>query len=533
MNVGGSATIDPGTQASEDAWYVRPATLAATPPMGWSSWNAFHCSIDEKTIEAISDAAVAHGLKTAGYEFMNIDDCWAASTRDAQGNISGDPKQFPDGMRAVADHIHANGLKAGIYTAVAASTCAGRPGSLGHTQQDANTYAAWGYDYVKVDACGVQGDPATNWRQWQTALQATGQPMTYSVCTAGRFDETNWAPTVGNLWRTTDDINPTWSWILQIVDMNEPLASLASPGHWNDPDMLEVGNGLTDVQNRTHFSVWAMMSAPLILGNDLRSMPDAVTSVLSNQEIIAVDQDPLGYQGYRVKTDGTLEVWMKPLQGNGARAVALVNRGTTAADISVDWTSIGLQAGSASVRDLWTHADLGPFQDSYQSNVGPQAAVVLRVEGTPPAVPRGTPFVSDLAWSYASNYWGPAERDQSNGEQAANDGHPITIAGKTFAKGIGVHAGSLIRIRLGGGCSSFAASVGVDDEETTGTVDFQVWGDGKLLVDTGTVKSGDAAKALSLDVSGVNELRLLVGNANDGNDGDHADWGNAQLTCAE
>ncbi len=290
---GGAASA--GAASTGDTWYVRPATLATKPPMGWSSWNAFHCNIDEKTVEAISDAAAANGLKQAGYEFMNIDDCWA-STRDAQGNITADAKTFPDGMKAVADHIHANGLKAGIYSDVGTTTCAGRPGSRGHAQQDANSYAAWGYDYAKIDACGLQGDAATAWKEWRDALAAISRPITFSICTAGQYAPANWAPALGNLWRTAGDINSGWDWIMQIVDINQALASLAQPGHWNDPDTLEVGNGLTDTRTKTHFSLWAMMAAPSILGNDLRAMPDAVTSVLTNQEVIAVDQDPLGYQ---------------------------------------------------------------------------------------------------------------------------------------------------------------------------------------------------------------------------------------------
>jgi alpha-galactosidase len=525
-----ASPADPG-----DNWFVRPAMTAATPPMGWSSWNAFHCSIDEPTIEAISNAMVSSGMKAAGYEFVNIDDCWAAGARDAQGNLPADPTQFPDGMKAVVDHIHANGLKAGLYTTVGAQTCAGRPGSQGYTQQDANNWASWGVDYAKIDWCGVQGDPATNWMQWHDALLATGRPITYSICTAGRFSPTNWAYAMGNLWRTTDDINPTWSWMLQILDMNEPLASLAGPGHWNDPDMLEVGNSpLDDVQDETHLSLWAMMAAPLISGNDLRSMPADVAAILTNAEVIAVDQDPIGYQGYRVSPAGSSsEVWVKPLQGSGSRAVALFNRGTTAATLTVSFSDIGLQSGAATVRDLWAHTDLGTFQDSYSAMTQPNATMLLRVEGTSPALPHGAASVSDLGWTYAANYWGPAERDMSNGEQAAGDGRAITIDGTTFAKGIGCHAGSLVRVRLGGRCTSFSASVGVDDEVTgVGTVDFQVWADGDLLVDTGVVQSKAPAKPVAVDVTGKNELRLYVGNANDGNAFDHADWGNAQLKCA-
>jgi alpha-galactosidase len=523
-----AAPADPG-----DEWYVRPASTAATPPMGWNSWNAFHCAIDEASIKAIADAVVSRGLKAAGYAFVNVDDCWQASARDVQGNIQADPAAFPDGMQGLVGYVHGLGLKAGIYTTVGAQTCAGRPGSLGYTQQDANTYASWAVDYAKIDWCGVQGDPPASWTAWRDAILATGWPMTYSVCTAGRFDPGSWADAVGNLWRTTDDINTNWDWILQIADANEPLASLAGPGHWNDPDMLEVGNGLTDAQNKTHFSLWAIMAAPLIAGNDLRTMPAGVASILTNTEVIAVDQDPIGYQGVRVVQNGPLEVWAKPLHGAGSRAVALLNRGTTSGAITVDWTSIGLAAGPAKVRDLWARADLGTFQDRFTATVAPLATTLVKVDGTPPALPHGAAYVSDLGWTYAANYWGPAERDRSNGEAAAGDGHPISIHGATFTKGVGTHAGSLIRVRLGQRCTSFSASVGVDDEVTAGgTVTFQVWADGDALADTGVMKLGDPARKLVLDVTGKNELRLLVGNARDGNLGDHADWADAKVGCA-
>jgi len=519
-----------------DVWFQpSDVTIARTPPMGWNSWNAFKCNYTATDIEAMADALVSSGMQAAGYEYLNIDDCWA-DHRAADGTIVA-ASNFPNGIKPVVDYIHSKGLKAGLYTTVGDGTCVGRPGSRGHTSQDANTYASWGVDYAKIDWCGVQGDPATNWRDWRDALKATGRPIVFSICTAGRFDPWNWAYATGNLWRTTDDINPNWSWILQILDQNEPLASLARPGAWNDPDMLEVGNGIntwdiqSDAQNKTHFSLWAMMAAPLIAGNDLRKMTPAVKAVLTNPEVIAVDQDPLGYQGHRVRHAADVELWVKPLSGSGERAVALFNRGTAAESITIDWAELGLSPGTAMVRDLWAQKDLGTLAN-FSTEIQPQATTLLKITGKPPAFPSGHAYLSDLTPSYASNYWGPIERDQSNGEQAANDGKPLSIAKTPFAKGLGVHAGSLVRYALGARCSSFSVQVGVDDDVTgAGSVRFIVSADGAPLADSGVMKSGDAPKKFTLNVTGKHELKLLANNADDGNNFDHADWADAVLDC--
>jgi alpha-galactosidase len=310
---------------------------------------------------------------------------------------------------------------------------------------------------------------------------------------------------------------------------------LAHPGAWNDPDMLEVGNGnLTDIQNRTHFSLWAMMAAPLIAGNDLRSMPDAVKTILTNDEVIAIDQDPLGYQGYRARQDGNSDLWLKPLEGSGVRAVALVNHSSTAAaQIAFRWVEIGLADGAATVRDLWEHKDLGRFDGGYTATVPPYGTVLVKVSGAPPPLPRGPTFLSDLGWTYAASYWGPVERDSSNGEKLPGDGRPLSIAGHGYPKGLGSHAGSLIRYRLGGRCSSFTGAVGVDDEvPRPGSVTFEVWTDGTLRFASPIMKKGDAAAAFTIDVRGVNELKLLTTNAQDGFDSDHADWADVHVLCA-
>ena len=347
--------------------------LALTPPMGWNSWNKFGCHVDQDLIKQIADAMVSSGMKAAGYQYIIIDDCWQVA-RDAQGNIVPDPKRFPDGMKALADYIHSKGLKFGIYSDAGTNTCQGRPGSRGYEYQDARTYASWGVDYLKYDWChtGTQNIQAS-YETMRDALAASGRPIVFSLCEWGLDDPWKWAGNVGNLWRTTGDINPTWQRIMQILDLNAPLWRYAGPGHWNDPDMLEVGNpGLSTRESKSHFSLWCMLAAPLIAGNDLRHMSPAIRAVLTNKEVIALDQDPLGRQARRIIQQDDTEVWRKPLSG-GNVAYLLLNRAETAKEMS-------LYIGSATrVRDLWKHQDEGPFTNGvFQANVPPHGVVVIR-----------------------------------------------------------------------------------------------------------------------------------------------------------
>jgi alpha-galactosidase len=353
--------------------------LAATPPMGWNSWNKFGCDVSEKLIRETADAMVATGMKDAGYRFVNIDDCWQVS-RAADGTIVADAGRFPSGMKALADYVHNKGLKLGVYSDRGTSTCAGRPGSEGHEAQDAKSYASWGVDYLKYDNCYATLDKKTQYQTMGAALQATARPIVYSIC-AWSFEP--WMPSTGQLWRTTGDINATWGQIVNLLQANDNYAQYAAPGHWNDPDMLEVGNGLTDDEQHAHFALWAIVAAPLIAGNDLRSMSEATKAILTAPEIIAVDQDPAGVQGTRVAQQGDLSVWSKTLSQSGERAVALLNLSGTTASITAHWSDVGLGAGPASVRDLWARADLGSFTDSYTASVRSHAAVVVKIAGQP------------------------------------------------------------------------------------------------------------------------------------------------------
>jgi len=364
-----------------------PNGLALTPPMGWNSWNKFGCDINEKVIRGAADAMVASGMKDAGYQYVVIDDCWHGA-RDAHGDIQPDPTRFPSGIKALADYIHAKGLKFGIYSDVGDKTCGGRPGSRGHEYQDAAQYAAWGVDYLKYDWCNAGTmDGHAAYLTMAEALKASGRPIVFSMCEWGTNKPWLWAKNIGNLWRTTGDIYDAWeghktyqNGMLDNLDLQVGLDGYAGPGHWNDPDMLEVGNGgMTDDEYRAHFSLWAILAAPLIAGNDLSNMTPVTHSILTNRDVIAVDQDALGIEGKRVIKDGDREVWARPLTGGG-RAVVLLNRSTTPQTITVPWEALGYPASlTAPVRDLWSGKVSAKVSGSFSAVVAPHAVVMVRI----------------------------------------------------------------------------------------------------------------------------------------------------------
>ncbi len=370
------------------------AKLSFTPPMGWNSWNKFTCNVSEDMIREMADAMVKSGMKDAGYQYVVIDDCWQV-TRDENGNIVADPQRFPSGIKALADYVHSLGLKFGIYSDAGSKTCAGRPGGLGHEYQDAVQYAAWGVDYLKYDWCNTTTqDAKASYANIRAALDAAGRPIVLSICEWGKAQPWLWGKEVGgNLWRTTGDIQDRWAgkkeWkpgdccsygVVDIIDAEAELYSHAGPGHWNDPDMLEVGNGgLTDVEYRSHFSMWAILSAPLIAGNDLRSMRPEIHDILTNKEVIAINQDPLGMQGRRVSKSGDREVWAKQLK-DGSRAVILFNRGPSAQSVAVTWEEIGYPDHlSASMRDVWEHKDLSKTTEKFGATVPSHGVVMVTV----------------------------------------------------------------------------------------------------------------------------------------------------------
>jgi alpha-galactosidase len=368
-----------------------PNGLALTPPMGWNSWNKFQCNISEQTVRDTADAMVASGMRDAGYQYVVIDDCWHGP-RDANGFITADAQKFPSGIKALADYVHSKGLKFGIYSDAGRLTCGGRPGSQGHEYQDALTYARWGVDYLKYDWCSTGDRNAQEaYAVMADALRQSGREIVFSMCEWGTAKPWLWAQNVGNLWRTTGDISDDFGtkkkahdWehpMLQLLDWNEPLWPFAGPGHWNDPDMLEVGNGgMTPVEYRSHFSLWAMMAAPLMAGNDIAHMDEATKSILLNKEVVAIDQDRLGAQGHRVWKDGDREVWMKPLAGGG-RALLLFNRGETPATIRATAEQLSYPASlRAKVRDLWAHKDLPRWSGAIEATVEPHGIAMYRLE---------------------------------------------------------------------------------------------------------------------------------------------------------
>jgi alpha-galactosidase len=625
-----------GPQATASST-VEGAPLAPTPPMGWNSWNKFGCDIDEVLIRETADAMVSSGMKAAGYEYVNIDDCWMAPQRDADGRLQADPVRFPGGIRAVADYVHARGLKLGIYSSAGTKTCQGLPASLDHETTDAASFAEWGVDLLKYDNCNNQGRPAIErYTAMADALAATGRPIVFSICEWGQNKPWEWAARVGgHYWRTTGDISDRWGSMVSILDQQVGLEAYSGPNAWNDPDMLEVGNGgMTTEEYRAHMSLWSILNAPLIAGNDLRSMDEQTRALLTDRDVIAVNQDWAGVQGHKIADSGDLEVWAKPMS-NGGAAVVLFNRGVAGAQVATTAAALGLPGRhSYAMRDLWANttavtrsrvrasvpphgarmfvvtpggfgspavatdvvndtggyaepgetfgasvrvADDGlvPVTDVRVALAAPQGWTV-RPEGrtrvpvlwpgrtatvrftiTTPATaengthaltadvrhrggrlpgygavsiatrPVGTPWLSDLTPVSAQVGWGSLGVDRSV------DGHTLTIAGVTYAKGIAPHAASEMKYYLGTHCSRFTAGAGVDDETGgRGSVTFTVLGDGKVLADTGVVVGGQAAVPVDVDVIGVTELVLVTGVGPDNNNYDHSEWVAPRLSCA-
>jgi alpha-galactosidase len=375
----------PARPAMIDLAPVKSNGLALTPPMGWNSWNKFTNQVSDQMIREIADAMVSSGMRDAGYIYVNIDDTWEGAARDKNGNITTNNK-FPD-MKKLADYVHSKGLKLGIYSSPGPKTCAGYLGSFEHEEQDAKTYASWGIDYLKYDWCSASQVYADNqytmtaaYAKMGKALLNSGRPIVYSLCQYGNHEVGEWGASVGgNSWRTTGDIRDDWNSMSHIgFDLQVGREKYANPGHWNDPDMLEIGNGrMTDEEYRTHMSLWSLLASPLLAGNDIRTMSDSIKSILMNKEVIAVDQDTLGKQAARVAKVGDLEVWSRPL-ADGGRAVGLFNRGASAATVTANWSDIGV-SGSHMVRDLWLHQDVGAKDGSFSAEVPSHGVVMIKV----------------------------------------------------------------------------------------------------------------------------------------------------------
>ena len=652
-SVGVAVTVRP------KAAYALDNGLALTPPMGFNDWNAFRCNVTEQLIEQTADLFVSSGLKDAGYQYVNIDDCWMTHDRDpATGRLVPDPVKFPNGIKGTADFVHGKGLKLGIYEDAGTMTCAKFPGSLGHEDLDAQTFADWGVDYLKYDNCNNAGSTTTEqyvarYSAMRDALLKTGRPIVYSLCEWGVNQPWNWGADVGHLWRTTGDIGDNWGSLKSIIQKNMVLSPFAKPGAWNDPDMLEVGNGgMTDTEYRTHFALWAMMAAPLLIGSDLRKATPATLAILGNRDVIAIDQDRLGKQATVVSNDAGRITFAKPLDG-GDVPVALYNETDNPARVSTSAAAVGLPASFAyTLKDLWSKAGtetagqiaatvpahgtviyrVSKTNDAFANPPStwasiappvpyPGAQIALVKPGTDASVtttfgnsgrlptvataltlaapdgwqvtptsppftffvftdrtfattwtvrpplatppgsyqltataayfwggfqpasiattvnvlvaappPAGTSDLGDDQFLVANNFWGPVERNTSNGERKAGDGHPITIGGVVYPKGLGVHAPSEVVLYAGGACTQMSTDVGIDDEKTgNGDAIFQIWADGRMVASVGATWQ-DAPKHLIADVTGAQVVRLVV-DPNGPTTNDHADWAGAQLTC--
>lgn len=390
---------------------AAPGSPAVTPPLGWNSWNSFGCGVTEDMVRQAADAMVDSGMRDAGYEYVVVDDCWFDPQRDAQGNLRAHPAKFPGGMKALGDYIHSRGLKFGLYQVPTERTCAqrvgtfpGSTGSMGHEVQDARTFASWGVDYLKYDWCspaGTRDEQVARFSLMRDALRDTGRPIVYSInpnsfhaITGSTYD---WGE-VADLWRTTEDLLDIWQngnvnsypmGVGNVVDVNAPLAAQVGPGHWNDPDMLVVGRpGLSPTESRSHFTLWALMAAPLMAGNDIRTMSADVSAVLRNERLLAVNQDPLGAGGRRVRDDGATEVFAKPLS-DGSVAVGLFNRGDGTATVSASAAQIGLTGGSFTLTDLWTGAT-SDTSGQITASVPAHGVTAFRITG-------GTPLAAETS----------------------------------------------------------------------------------------------------------------------------------------
>ena len=433
-------------------------------------------------------------------------------------------------MKALADYVHAAGLKLGIFATT--QDCLQTPGAEGHEEVDAQTYAGWGVDYLKYTQCGMNNAAsAANFEKMASALANVGRPIVLSIVDPP-FAE--WMPNTGQSWRTSLTVpGPTWDWLTSTIDLPHVLAPYARPGAFNDADMLEVGNELSVNEQRLHFSIWSILSSPLLAGNDLTQMSEATRAILTNAEVIALDQDPLGLQGTLVRSEGQVDILAKPLAECGGRAVVMWNRGTNPSQITLGWNDIWLAAGSASVRDLWAHADLAPASNGVTMTVQPHDVVALKIVGNELSLPHGQVYLSDLPWSYVASTHSPIELDLSNGEPVPGDGKPMRLRGRAYKKGLGAHSPSLVRYRLGKACSRFLADVGIDDE-TAGRGahgQFRGMADSEKLFESGVLTSTSPPKQVDVNLRGRRDLRLFRESGCRGLYFDHADWADARLEC--
>ena len=527
--------------------------LAMTPPMGWNSWNAFEKEIDEEKIRAIAEAMVSSGMRDAGYIYLVLDDAWMASERDKNGRLVADPKKFPNGMKAIGDYIHSKGLRYGIYQDRGKLTCQQLPGSFGHERIDMETFAQWGVDYIKMDSCFAENNgrmSSEDYALYRKCIKAAGRPMVLSISDFGNGAWAWGGKESAQLWRTSNDIYPWMGSIYACADTSagdraihpafNGLWQFAGPGHWNDPDMLQVGNlkGMDEdrkeVADRAHFSLWCVLAAPLMAGNDLRTMSDKVRKVLTAPELIAVNQDRRGVQGYKIFDEAGCEVYNKPLS-DGTTAVLLLNKGRKKADITVRWDKIGL-SGAQPVRDLWARKDLGEFKDSFTAHdLSRHEHRMIKVGRPGPPLPtpatmplekytvtrKGATYLSDLYYIWKAH--NAPVYDTTFGDD------PIRVAGRTFKKGLGCKGKCAVMFKVNGRADRFRAIVAMDKsskEDAKGR--FRVYNEdffaNKVLWDSGEMTKDSPAKEIDIELNNVQCLMLVF-------DGDKAmgNWADARV----
>ncbi len=527
-----------------------------TPPMGWNSWNTFACKDTEAIIKSVADAIAANGMAAAGYQYVTVDDCWVGGRNATTGQLYSNATTFPDGMQALAAYVHSKGLKFGLYTSAGTNTCAGiahgtRPpsyppgvgaGSLGHESVDAQTFANWGVDYMKFDYCGGS---LTAFPAMRAGITATGRTMFLSINpysanptlpTSFASDGTLYVPAYADMSRISQDISANFNSVTSIIDISAADAAWAVPGYFNDMDMLEVGNGMTENQDTAHFIMWSIMSSGLNAGNDVRSQSAATQALLTNAGVISVNQDPLSLQAVLDTADsaGSLQVWTKPLAATGTRAVALLNRSTTAAPITVSLSNLGL-AGPVQASNVLTGANLGTVTQSLTLTVPATGAVLLKFTGTDPVATNGSLALQRWIWSAVQSgkvavKVFPTGSSLPTGASAAG---AIVVHGSSYIDGMTLNAPAQLVYRLNGNCSTFQSDIGLDAAaQGGGTVDYQVWADNIELYDSGLVTSSTPIKTVKVSVAGRKTLRLVVTDGQTGVTNDVADWANPTLVCS-
>lgn len=532
QDVGTNAHL--GSGQDESALEIYENELARTPPMGWNSWNIFHGDINEQKIRGITDAMVDSGMRDAGYTYLVIDDGWMADKRDSEGKLVADPNKFPSGMKALSDYIKSKGLKFGLYQDRGHSTCMKLPGSFRYEQVDMDTFAEWGVDYIKLDSCyaEINGRKSSDdFGLFKECIVNTGRPMILSMA---NYTDPSWAwdgQNIGHLWRTSFDIRARMGSVYYCADTSagdiiihpafNGLWQFAGPGHWNDPDMLQVGNLKTDIENRTHFGLWCILAAPLMAGNDLRTMSDETRDILTAPEVLEVNQDPRGVQGYKVYNDDGREIYNKPLH-DGTTAVLLLNKNSEPADITVTWDMIGL-SGRQKVRDLWRRKNLGHYSGSFTAENLPQHGhMLLKVgsKGKPLATADPVPLekyaVTQEGKTYLSDLYYIWKRGDAPRYDKSFNGKAIVVNGTIYDKGFGCRATSKIMFKLNGCADKFKAVIGLDPSyQGQETVSFRLReqdpiGPDSLLYDSGKMGKDTPAKIVDVDIRGIDCLILAI-----------------------